>query len=479
MNDKRKQPIPRSGATSDRGVPRTARHQNASEVTRNTGERHPHMRENRQEAGWVHPERRPGPGPQRYSAEYTQMPLRPMTSMPKDRRETPARPEPPYAQRRQEQHGIPQRQPSPKGPRRPSPEGYNAPPGRENTLRPTGEPAGRRPAPREGISPQRNQRSAPSKERRRPAPAPTSADNRRRPTPPKNGQRGVPQRNAQPRPERRPENHGWVIPEGSPVYTAEGRMYDPQSRQYPKRPPQRGPQRGPNGGRRPDPRNQKRPPQNNRPPKKVDKKKKQERKEKALFYTKTILKRFAALLLISALLMFWWYRAEFFSDTDKKRGTVSFTFEGVGSYEADAATAYRSDVLYVDFTEIAEWFGMVSVGSVNSMRFICTDMVSETSSGQGGEEYAIFKNGSATAIVNGVSLCLEAECRSVDSHIWVPLSFVEGYIAGVVCDRGAKGTDVVFALENAEELEDNEEIIVNASYKVKPQTPLTHVEYPK
>lgn len=253
-------------------------------------------------------------------------------------------------------------------------------------------------------------------------------------------------------------------------------MYDPRGRQ---RPPQNGLQKRPQSKGHPDPRASQRPTQNKRPQKKIDQKKRQERKEKALYYTKTILKRFAVLLLITALLMFWWYRAEFFSDTDKKRGTVSFLFEDVGFYEADAATAYRGNVLYVDFTEIAEWFGMVSVGSVNSMRFICTEKISETSSGQGGEEYAIFKNGSATAIVNGISLCLEAECRTVDSHIWVPLSFVEGYISGVVCDRGAKGTDIIFTLENSEETEDDEEIVVNASYKVKPQTPLKHVEYPE
>lgn len=204
-------------------------------------------------------------------------------------------------------------------------------------------------------------------------------------------------------------------------------------------------------------------------------------KEKFLFWVKTFFIRLGVMLLIVAVLGYGWYRKDFFSETEERKGSVTFSLENVGSYTSKAALAYRGDVLYCDFTEIAKWLGMVSVGSVNSMRFICTEGVSETSSGKGGEEYAIFTSGSTTVQVNGVSVILEAPCRTVDSHIWIPLSFVENYVSGVVCDRGAKGTDIVFSPEgiNTEELEKDEEIVIKASYKVKAQNAIAHVAYPE
>ncbi len=186
------------------------------------------------------------------------------------------------------------------------------------------------------------------------------------------------------------------------------------------------------------------------------------------------------MLLIVSILGFWWYRAEFYSETDAKKGKVSFVLDGVGSYTTKASTAYRGDVLYCDFTEMAQWFGMVSVGSVNSMRFICTDGISDTSSGKGGEEYAIFTSGSTTVLINGVSVILEAPCRTVDSHIWIPLSFVENYVSGVVCDRSAKGTNITITPEGRDEKEDKEEeIVIEAAFKVKAQNGLASIKYPE
>ncbi len=184
------------------------------------------------------------------------------------------------------------------------------------------------------------------------------------------------------------------------------------------------------------------------------------------------------MLLVVSILGLWWYRAEFYSETEAKKGKVSFVLDDERSYTTKASVAYRGDVLYCDFTEMAQWFGMVSVGSVNSMRFICTEGISDTSSGKGGEEYAIFTSGSTTVLINGVSVILEAPCRTVDSHIWIPLSFVENYVSGVVCDRGAKGTNIVIAPEGAEETEE-EEIVIEAAFRVKAQNGLSHVEYPE
>ncbi len=214
------------------------------------------------------------------------------------------------------------------------------------------------------------------------------------------------------------------------------------------------------------------------------KKKKKFNKEKFLHGVKTFFVRLLTMLLAVLLIGFWWYRAEFFSSTSSRSGKVTFYMEDRGEYTVKTAEAYKGDVLYVDFSEIADWFGMVSVGSVNSMRFICIDDVSETSGGKGGEEYAIFTSGSTNAVVNGTSISLEAVCRTVDAHIWVPLSFVENYMSGVVCDRDPSDSNIVFSPKGAtdkdedEKKNDEEETEISVSYKIKSQNALSPIEYP-
>lgn len=273
--------------------------------------------------------------------------------------------------------------------------------------------------------------------------------------------------------ERQRQRNEWVVPEGSPVYTAEGRVYGAR-RQRPAS------ANGNNGQKRnpPPARNAQRTPSKR-------KKKSSFNKEKFFCGVKTFFVRLLTMLIIAGLLGFWWYRESFYSDNKSRSGSVSYYMEDAGSYEAKASVAYRNDVLYVDFTEIAQWFGMVSVGSVNSMRFICTRGVSETSSGQGGEEYAIFTGGSATVLVNGTSISLEDVCRSVDSHIWVPLSFVETYVSGIVCERDASGDEVVFTVESSSEASeddgktDEEEQKLDIGFKIKAQNAIAPVAYPE
>ena len=225
-----------------------------------------------------------------------------------------------------------------------------------------------------------------------------------------------------------------------------------------------------------DPRRPQGRPQGRRP---APKKKKRFDTERFLLYTGTFFKRLAVMLLIVGILGLWWYRDQFYSVKDGRSGKVTYSVDSERTYVVKAATAYRDEVLYVDFTEIAEWFGMVSVGSVNSMRFICTEGVSKTSSGKGGEEYAIFSSGSTTVFVNGRSISMEAPCRIVDTHIWIPLSFVESYVCGVVCDRGAKGSEITFWPEGVEELEKGEKATFAAAFRIKDQNPPLNNSFPK
>ena len=377
--------------------------------------------------------RRQSPPPRSDGRGYTQMPIRPMTSIQTER---------------SAHQNMPARRGAPVQGQRPA---------AVQNLRPNVQrqsPAARQ-NPRPNVPGQRpavGQNPRPNAQGQRPAA-------RQNPRPNAQGQRPAPQR-------QRPENvrqrqSEWIVPEGSPVYTAEGRMYD--------------------GHRRigTDPRTQMRRPENRRP--QPRKKKKRFDKERFFLHVKAFFVRLAVMLLIVGILGLWWYRAEFYSTQPDRSGKVTYSLDDSRTYVVKAATAYRGEVLYVDFTEIAEWFGMVSVGSINSMRFICTEGVSETSSGKGGEEYAIFSSGSTTVLVNGQRICLEAPCRTVGTHIWIPLSFVENYVCGVVCDRGPKGTDVTFLPEgyDPEAEEDGTELLIEASFRVKAQNALPHQTYPK
>lgn len=377
----------------------------------------------RKESGWAYPDSHLAAGQRGHSQSgYSQTPLRPMTAMPNPKKPL--------------KGGIGERQAPPR----------------------TGNTTGQRPAP------------VNSRHVRTENPSSRSGEGVRRP---QNGAKSTRPPQQRPPQKRNPRQSEWVVPEGSPVYTAQGRMYEGN----------RNGQRPGADPRRNDPRHQRRRPPERRPAPK----KKKFNKEKFFHGIKTFFVRLLTMLLIVGLVGFWWYRAEFFSSNSSRSGKVTFYMEDIGEYTVKAAEAYRGDVLYVDFSEISQWFGMVSVGSVNSMRFICIDELSETSAGMGGEEYAIFTSGSTNAVVNGVSISLEDVCRTVDSHIWIPLSFVENYMSGVECDRGPSDSDVVFAPEGAgdkdkdedEKKDNDEDEKLTVSYKIKSQNPLSPIEYPQ
>lgn len=207
------------------------------------------------------------------------------------------------------------------------------------------------------------------------------------------------------------------------------------------------------------------------------KKKKNFDKEKFFLHIRTFFVRLAVMLLVVSILGLWWYRKEFHSVPKARSGEVTYSFMDTDSYTSPCKTSYFGDVLYVDLTRVSEWFGMVSVGSVSCMRFICPNGEAQTSAGNGDEEYAIFTDDSTTVLINGTIVILEAECRTQGSHIWIPLSFIENYVDGVQCTRSPKGTEVTFSVEGAED-SDAEDIEIDVSFKVKAQNALPHIEYP-
>ena len=259
---------------------------------------------------------------------------------------------------------------------------------------------------------------------------------------------------------------GWVIPEGSPIYTAQGRTYE-TSRDY-------------TAARSSPPQNAKRP-----------KKKAKEKKNAGaaiLFGVKNFMTRLLIMLIICSLCTFWWYRAQFYSANGGISDDVKYSMEAEDgsalSFTAPAASAYRHGVMYVDFSTVSQWFGMAEVGSIDSMRYVITSPDDRTSEGSGSEEYVIFTNGSADASVNGSAVIMSGACRTAGSHVWVPLSFIENYITGISVEHSSRGS-VTFVRdavpgtdkENAEGTDP--EGAASVSLRLKRAAPLALPEMPE
>lgn len=212
------------------------------------------------------------------------------------------------------------------------------------------------------------------------------------------------------------------MPEGGPVYTASGRVYE---------------------ARQPYPKNVRMHRGAGAPPAK-------RRKKRTLARAAAVLRAFAVRLLIvfllCAVLGFWRYRAVYCSEPGGSGGSVAYSIDdGSGtSFEAPTASAWYNGVLYVNFSALYKSFNMAAVGSLDSMRFVVKDDSVRDSAGDGGEQYVIFTDSSRSASVNGTAAVMESRCRVIGKDIWVPLSFVENYMDGVDVDR--RGDDkVVFA----------------------------------
>lgn len=279
--------------------------------------------------------------------------------------------------------------------------------------------------------------------------APKSRQVKNAPPPPRQN-RGGQAKNALPRQNQnrqtKKESSGWIIPDGSPIYTTEGRMYEvrraPQSGGQPSNRTRTAAGR-PGTAQHGTP-NMRRSQTRKAPPSKPVKKKKRFAK-RAAFWIGAFAKRLLIFFIITAALGFWWYRSEFYSTVNDNGSKINYSVDdGSGtSYEASASSAWSSGVLYADFSALYKSFNMAQVGSLDSMRFIVKEDDVRDSAGNSKEQYIIFTDGSRTATVNGTAVVMESRCRVIGEHIWIPLSFIENYMDGVKVDH-TSDSSVVF-----------------------------------
>ncbi len=302
------------------------------------------------------------------------------------------------------------------------------------------------------------------------------------------GQRPQPQKSksgAKPRNDQsgKPRSNGWVIPEGSPIYTAQGRMYEPRREGAPSHSPSHGTanRTGHQNGRPASgPARQQAKGNGAAPPRRspaVPKKNKKKRNIGAviLFWTRAFAVRLLIFFIITVILGLWWYHSEFYSDIGESGDKVTYYVDnGSGtSVTAGASYAWYGGVMYVDFSALYPQFNMAAVGSLDSMRFIIKLDGVRDSAGVGSEQYVIFTDGSRTANINGSAVVMQSRCRVIGEDIWVPLSFIENYMDGIDVDRAA-GNYVVFTspdkleAEKANKESKNPKKLNAADYPINP-----------
>ena len=254
----------------------------------------------------------------------------------------------------------------------------------------------------------------------------------------------------------------WAMPENSALYSAYGAA-------------------GKRNGQRPEPRRNEAKARENAAQRKALAEKraeqKREKREKRRFYIKAFFVRLGIVFLVCCLIVGGLYYFNFSADGEKS-GSVDYSVR-IGekhNFSADGSNAYVNGIMYIDFSDLARVLGIASVGSIDAMRFIVPDSNAGDSSGTGNEEYVIFSDGMRSACVNGTGIIMEGACRTEGLDVWVPFSFVENYVRGIVSEKD--GSLVIITAENEETDKDGNVIPPEISFSLSKPFSLPHVEYP-
>lgn len=126
------------------------------------------------------------------------------------------------------------------------------------------------------------------------------------------------------------------------------------------------------------------------------------------------------------------------SDPPPEPAAIRYTYNGGDAITLEEDVAYTDGILYVDFSDLATRFGMVSVGGAQEMRFVIPAQAeggTTDSSGTGLEEDVIFREGSDLATVNGQDVRLNADAKLHGEHYLIPAEFITEYMEGIALTR--------------------------------------------
>ena len=193
------------------------------------------------------------------------------------------------------------------------------------------------------------------------------------------------------------------------------------------------------------------------------KKMKEEKKKRRAYLAKLFMYRFLVYLIVLTLLLSV-IAAVFFVNLRK---VDKIQKEDLIYYLADRKkvtlpydTVVQNDVMYVDFSGIADAFGMALTGDANLLRY-----VSDT-----GNEYVKFTPESYMVNVNENSIRLSAPTLYDGEKLFVPLDFITEYMDGILVKYDDK--EHTLTVRRAKYGAEDKEI----TFKPKCFAPLTHIE---
>ncbi len=108
--------------------------------------------------------------------------------------------------------------------------------------------------------------------------------------------------------------------------------------------------------------------------------------------------------------------------------------DGVKKSPVPAEKFTRGGVRYVDFSELAEYLSMTSVGGSGAFRYVIP----------GTEEEVRFTDGSEEAFINGETYRMKGKAVVESGSVWVPMSFVTDCMTGVKVTEDEKAQTVGF-----------------------------------
>lgn len=134
---------------------------------------------------------------------------------------------------------------------------------------------------------------------------------------------------------------------------------------------------------------------------------------------------------------------------------------------------YRSGVLYVNFSSIAEGCSMTSITDKNTAKFVLPDGTNTDSDGSGKEEYVVFTKDSTECEISGQPWRLSSPSCFVSKNVWIPADFVTDYMTGIeITEDRAKGNVTVKRLTDISAVGDSgESVMMPVSFNLKSTTP--------
>lgn len=174
----------------------------------------------------------------------------------------------------------------------------------------------------------------------------------------------------------------------------------------------------------------------------------------------------------------------FYRTPDENESTVNFVEKYDGktgvSSEVSGDIAYRNNVLYVNFSNIADGCDMSIIIDSDNAKFVLPDGGNTSdSAGTGHEEYVTFAKDSREIVICGQDFRLSDAAVFADGNVWVPAGFVTDYMNGITIEEDKDGGNVYITRDREEAADGEDAPLAEVSFKLKAVTAPSPTEPPE